>query len=32
MEEGCDVRGVLYWSLIDNFEWQMGFKMKVWDS
>ncbi|KAL6769186.1 hypothetical protein ACKKBF_B17810 [Auxenochlorella protothecoides x Auxenochlorella symbiontica] len=36
MEEGCDVRGVLYWSLIDNFEWQMGFKMKFgiynWDN
>jgi beta-glucosidase len=25
MQKGADVRGYLYWSLTDNFEWQHGF-------
>lgn len=27
IEEGIDIRGYCYWSLLDNFEWQKGFSM-----
>jgi beta-glucosidase len=28
VQEGCNVRGFMAWSLLDNFEWQMGYKMR----
>jgi len=28
LQDGIDVRGYLYWSLLDNFEWSAGFKPK----
>lgn len=28
LEDGYDVRGFYYWSLTDNFEWDMGWKPK----
>lgn len=28
VEKGADVRGYLYWALIDNYEWAMGYNMR----
>ncbi len=28
LDEGIDVRGYMYWSLIDNYEWQSGYGMR----
>jgi len=25
---GIDLRGVMYWTLVDNFEWQFGYRMR----
>lgn len=25
INEGCDVRGYMWWTLISNFEWHLGF-------
>ncbi len=26
--DGVDVRGFMYWTLLDNFEWHLGYNMK----
>jgi beta-glucosidase/6-phospho-beta-glucosidase/beta-galactosidase len=28
MQKGADVRGHLYWSLLDNYEWALGFEKR----
>lgn len=28
IDDGFDVRGFFYWSLLDNFEWAFGYKMR----
>lgn len=28
VELGYDLRGVMYWTLVDNFEWGFGFSMR----
>lgn len=28
IEKGADVRGFMYWSLIDNYEWALGFEKR----
>ena len=28
MQDGADVRGFYYWSLLDNFEWAEGYTMR----
>lgn len=27
VRSGVDLRGIMYWTLVDNFEWSFGFKM-----
>lgn len=29
VEAGYDLRGVMYWTLVDNFEWAEGYYMKA---
>ena len=29
LDDGIDVRGYTYWSLLDNFEWALGYEPRV---
>lgn len=29
VQMGYDLRGIMYWTLVDNFEWGFGFSMRV---
>jgi beta-glucosidase len=28
IDDGLDVRGFFHWSLLDNFEWAFGYRMR----
>jgi beta-glucosidase len=28
LDAGCDVRGFIYWSALDNFEWHEGYAQR----
>lgn len=29
IDDGVDIRGYFYWTIIDNFEWALGYKIRV---